>query len=522
MDQSRRAAVYVRISKDREGRELGVERQEQDCRKLAKRLDYEVTLFKDNDVSASTLSTKVRPEFDDMMRRVEAGEFTAIVAYSNSRLTRRVVELSRLIDVARKTGVRVHTVVSGQHNLDTADGRATMLTIATWDQAEAERTSERIKRQKQQRAEAGQWHGGQAPFGYRTEDGTLVPEPSEVNLIEEAARRLLQDREPLGSIVSDWNSPRSEDDRAPKHSTRAGKHWRQANLRSLLMNRSLLGETKVGVKGWEPVLDQRTFDRLQALFNDPARKVTHSPGVKSAKYTMGGGLAVCGKCGKPLVASMKRETMGRAQVTVGCLRRVNGPDPEAHPMVQRERDGKWVDTGRVAIDHHALERYVFSEVVTRLEATPRWHQRMAEQDPGVNASIDALEAERAGLHEQRERAGKAFVLGVMSEREVQREVERVDAQLDDIAKQLDSMLIAPMLSEVLANGLDWQAWAPGRRRTFLRLFIDRVIVNGWPEGEARTTFRKRGETHEQFAGRQRDRMQAITAKRVQIVWKWES
>src|SRR4051794_17902107 len=94
------AAIYCRISDDPEGRELGVERQEKDARLLAARVGLEVAeVFVDNDVSASTRSHKRRPRFEEMMHRAEAGEFGHLVAYSNSRLTRRPMEWERLINL---------------------------------------------------------------------------------------------------------------------------------------------------------------------------------------------------------------------------------------------------------------------------------------------------------------------------------------------------------------------------------------------------------------------------------------
>ena len=50
---ARSAAVYVRITQDRGGAGLGVERQEQECRALAQRLGWKVTeVYCDNDLSA--------------------------------------------------------------------------------------------------------------------------------------------------------------------------------------------------------------------------------------------------------------------------------------------------------------------------------------------------------------------------------------------------------------------------------------------------------------------------------------
>ena len=55
-----RAGIYCRISADREGEALGVERQEQDARKLAESLGLEVVgVFTDNDISASTRSSPI-------------------------------------------------------------------------------------------------------------------------------------------------------------------------------------------------------------------------------------------------------------------------------------------------------------------------------------------------------------------------------------------------------------------------------------------------------------------------------
>ncbi|MEB0014852.1 recombinase family protein, partial [Glaciimonas sp. Cout2] len=61
-DRPNRAAIYVRISRDRVGAGLGVERQEDDCRVLAKQMGLEVVrVLVDNDISA--YSGKKRPGY---------------------------------------------------------------------------------------------------------------------------------------------------------------------------------------------------------------------------------------------------------------------------------------------------------------------------------------------------------------------------------------------------------------------------------------------------------------------------
>jgi site-specific DNA recombinase len=63
------AVIYLRISDDREGRALGVERQEEDCRTLAEQLGVRIIkVFCDNDRSASTNTDEYRPDYEDMMQ----------------------------------------------------------------------------------------------------------------------------------------------------------------------------------------------------------------------------------------------------------------------------------------------------------------------------------------------------------------------------------------------------------------------------------------------------------------------
>ena len=102
------AAIYVRISEDREGRELGVERQEQDCRDLADRNGWPaVDIYPDDDISASTRSRKRRPQYELLLADARAGRFDVVVAYTSGRLTRRPRELEDLIDLAERHGTRL-------------------------------------------------------------------------------------------------------------------------------------------------------------------------------------------------------------------------------------------------------------------------------------------------------------------------------------------------------------------------------------------------------------------------------
>ena len=93
----RAAAIYLRQSQDRDGTGYGVDRQREDARRLIDSRGWTVAAeFVDNDVSA--LSRKPRPQFVEMLRRVDAGEFDVIVARHMDRLLRRLAEFESVIE----------------------------------------------------------------------------------------------------------------------------------------------------------------------------------------------------------------------------------------------------------------------------------------------------------------------------------------------------------------------------------------------------------------------------------------
>src|SRR5437763_7970265 len=119
------AGIYERISEDREGKELGVDRQRTACTSLAAKLGVPVhRVYRDNDIGASTRSApKPRDEYNALLADAKAGIITMVISYSTSRLTRRPRENEDLIELAVASGVAFHYVKSPKYDLNTADGR---------------------------------------------------------------------------------------------------------------------------------------------------------------------------------------------------------------------------------------------------------------------------------------------------------------------------------------------------------------------------------------------------------------
>ncbi|MCP3822898.1 recombinase family protein [Streptomyces sp. A3M-1-3] len=143
MAKPKRVAIYVRISKDRKGQQLGLQRQEKACRTLCERLGWGVfKVYSENDTSASTTSRRRRPIYAKMLRDAREGLIDGIVVYSIDRLTRRITELTTFLDEQKEHGFAFATTEG--EDTATANGRMVLTIKGAVAQQETERMSERV------------------------------------------------------------------------------------------------------------------------------------------------------------------------------------------------------------------------------------------------------------------------------------------------------------------------------------------------------------------------------------------
>lgn len=160
----RQSGLYLRISQDRVGAGLGVERQQEDCRELARRLELDVAeVYVDNDVSA--YSGKRRPAYEQLLHDILDGTIDAVIAWHTDRLHRSPpTELERYIEVCDKRSVPTYTVrAGGALDLSSAAGRMQARISGAVARHESEQKGERVRRAKQQAQLAGKFLGGRRP-----------------------------------------------------------------------------------------------------------------------------------------------------------------------------------------------------------------------------------------------------------------------------------------------------------------------------------------------------------------------
>ncbi|MEV7428294.1 recombinase family protein [Nocardioides sp. NPDC092400] len=305
-----KAGVYVRISQDRTGAGLGVERQRSDCQALAERLGYEVVdVYCDNDTSA--YSGKPRPEYQRLLDDIRAGRIQAVVCWHTDRLHRSLRELETYIDIAES--VPTHTVQAGHLDLATASGRMTARITGAVARHESEHKAERQRRKVEELASKGLPLGGGRPFGYEADGLTLRPE--EADELRGMVRRVL-DGDSLGSILRDLNE-------RGVRTTRGGT-WGYTSLRSLLLRERNAGRMVhrgqvIGKAAWEPIVSETEHDAVVAVLSDPTRRTTPGPGRRHLLS----GLAKC-HCGAGLKPGWVASRNGRKHWIYTCPSRTKG------------------------------------------------------------------------------------------------------------------------------------------------------------------------------------------------------
>lgn len=288
------ACIYCRMSEDREGGGLGIDRQREDCEQLAASLGLTIIrVFTDNDLSA--YSGKPRPGYQQMLDDLRTGLYGTVLAWHTDRLHRRPLELEEYIDVCEPRQIQTRTVKAGSLDLSTATGRMIARQLGVQARYEVERMIERQRRARDQKVQRGEWSGGPRPYGWEADGVTPIRE--EIAVIREVTDAVLAGAS-IRSIAADLNQ------RGLYSST--GAHWDGSTLRRMLRrprNAGILqhrGE-EAGPSTWDAALDEPTWRSLRAVLDDPSR----IPTASNVRKHLGSGIYLCGVCSEPLTSFSK-------------------------------------------------------------------------------------------------------------------------------------------------------------------------------------------------------------------------
>lgn len=378
----RHTALLVRISDDREGEGLGVERQEKDCQALADRLHWSVDkVYRENDTSAfkrrrielpdGTAGLRViRPEFRQLLSALTSGGHDALIAYDLDRVARDPRDLEDLIDVVEHHGIAVRSV-TGSLDLSNDAGITMARVMVAVANKSSRDTSRRVRAKYVQLAEQGQpGNGGYRPYAYTKDRLSLVPDEAEH--LRWAYSQVLAGKA-LRSILRGFTER--------EVLTTQGKPWSMQALRYNLLaprNAGLREHRKVivGPAVWPAVVDMQTWEKARAILAPRTQ-----PANSSARRYLLTGFLFCGRCGGKLTP---RATDANGRRRYGCLPKQEG------------------GCGGVTIHCDTTHDLIRDLVLARLE-------RDADLTPDTPPDRTSEILERINMLEQRQRdLGEAF------------------------------------------------------------------------------------------------------------------
>src|SRR3981189_3207204 len=181
-----RCAVYTRKSSE-EGLEMefnSLEAQREACEAYVASQRAEGWLlvpdrYDDGGFSGGTLD---RPALKRLLADIEAGKVDVVVVYKIDRLSRSLMDFSRLVEVFDEHKVTFVSVTQS-FNTTTSMGRLTLNVLLSFAQFEREVIGERIRDKFAAPRRKGMWMGGWAPLGYEVRDRKLVVNEKDAKLV---------------------------------------------------------------------------------------------------------------------------------------------------------------------------------------------------------------------------------------------------------------------------------------------------------------------------------------------------
>ncbi|MFJ2618209.1 recombinase family protein [Glutamicibacter sp. NPDC087344] len=432
--------AYCRISQDKAGAGLAVERQEEDIRDWATANGHTIAeVITDNDISA--YSGKPRPGFEKLLQHSNKN----VVVWHQDRLLRVLTDLQKVIDAE----LTVYQVTAGKLDLQTPTGKMQARVTATMATYEVEQKTERQLAKNRQLAKQGTYRGSIRPFG-NNRDGSQVP--VEAQAVKDAVKSMLATDEShmtFYGISKLWNDAGLK---TPQTGKQGGKSWTAGTVRQYFTRPRLYGYqdykgTLYPLADWEPLLTKDEFDAVQVYIQSNSAK--NRGGVRSPIRHDIHLLTGILKCTEPVKDKATRQTYT-------CNR---GMNVAYRGGKYNTKAYKCPTTGHTSIVAKSSEYYISQHALQLLSQDAELHKA----NKRTKADGIKLRKERAELvTKQEEWLAEAIEASLSPKLIAQREAQhttdlsRIDAQLATLDKDM-------MLSIFVTGGSTATPTASARR-----------------------------------------------------------
>ena len=481
------AALYARVSSDRQDVDLSVSAQLRALKEYAKVNGYSVAREYVDEAESGRVAN--RPQFREM---IEEGSnpkapFEVILVWKFSRFTRKREHAVAFKSQLRRKGIRVVSITEQAE--DNATGRLLEGIIESVDEYYSENLAQEVVRGMREAASRGFFLASNAPFGYRrvkVSDGvkerpTLEVDPATAPVVRELFEKSLRGSG-LKEICKELND---------RGITNRGKRWYKGTLHYVLRNEAYTGtavwgktsksqeaQDPVRVEGaWPALVSRELFDDVQQAMSDRAPKVQR-PARVGSQYLLSG-LLKCGVCGRPYSAQGAKSgqfayyicgTLFREGAGTCSARYLNAPKLETF-VVEKIR-----------------ERILNEETIVALVTLVA--EEIDAMAGELSGRLDVIEAELSDVRKRLERLYEAIetselTLEILSPRilSLRHREEQLEAARDDAETQLEQRRVElPNTEEITRYVADFRDFLKDgtipERKALIRNFVEGIEVVG--------------------------------------------
>jgi site-specific DNA recombinase len=451
--------------------------------------------YDDGGYSGGTID---RPALRRLLADVEAGKVDAVVVYKVDRLSRSLLDFSRIIGSLDEQGVTFVSVTQ-QFNTTTSMGRLTLNILLSFAQFERELVSERTSDKMSVARRKGKWIGGSPLLGYDLDPngGRLLVNEAEAAQVRGIFDLNLETESLLDTARElnrrGWTAKRWVTRAGPE---RGGKPFTKGTLFALLTNATYVGQVEfhrtIYPGEHAGIVDEAVWQRVQRRLRRNGR--AGGQAVRNKHGALLSGLLRCVPCDSGMTHTYSQKGDRRYRYYV-CS--------------HAQRHG-WETCPTKSIPAGEIERFVVDRI------------RAIGTDPGLTAEVlakvttetqvhaDALARERKALERELARwaAEVRELVGSLPRPngrqsaatarlvEVQDLTADAEARLAEIARQEATVAAGGGTSDDLVEVLRrfdpiWETLSPREQARIVHLLVEQVAYDG-AKGTVAVTFRPGG------------------------------
>ena len=209
------------------------------------------------------------------------GLVDVVVVYKIDRLSRSLMDFSKLVEVFDRNGVTFVSVTQS-FNTTTSMGRLTLNILLSFAQFEREVTAERIRDKVKASRMKGMWMGGYVPLGYDVVDRKLVVNEEEAAKVRMVFERFVE----VGSATVLARELRNDGFRSKQ-----GALIDKGYLYRLLNNRVYRGEAVHKGEAYagehEAIIDTRLWEQVHDIMGESPRKRANNTRTQTSALLKG-------------------------------------------------------------------------------------------------------------------------------------------------------------------------------------------------------------------------------------------